>query len=277
MNNSKLLATFIGMLLFFSCADNQKREQASNWTFKKEIQLPEIAPISVIAQSKFLWLSDVDNNRVVKTDLDGKILEEYPGFQRPMHISMSHSIVYVPEYTADTIKTIADKRVAIFPLLERPDAPAGIAVKDETLAIADFYNHRVILQEGDAVSTFGKEGHQAGELYYPTDVEIFNDKIFVADAYNNRVQVFDKKGNSLAIIGDKNGINVATGLTLANDRLFVTDFFGNRILVYDLEGNLKQILTEGFDNPTDISVVRNELFVTNYGNHSLAVYGLSLP
>lgn len=268
------MAAFFGTLLFFGCADNQKREQTPNWTFKEEIKLAEIAPISVIAESEFLWLSDVDNNRVVKIGFDGKIMEEYPGFQRPMHLAMSHSRVYVPEYTADTIKTISDKRVAVFPLLEQPDAPAGIAVKDETVGIADFYNHRVILQQGDAVSTIGKEGHNAGELYYPTDVEIFDDKIFVADAYNNRVQVFDKKGNSLAIIGDKDGINVATGLTLANAHLFVSDFFGNRVLIYDLGGNLKQILTEGFDKPSDISVFGNELFVANFGNHSLAVYRL---
>ena len=109
-------------------------------------------------------------------------------------------------------------------------------------------------------------------MYYPTDVAIYKGKLFVADAYNNRVQVFDLKGNSLQIIGAKDGIRVATGIGIAHGQIFVTDFEGNRILIYDLRGRLQQVLDKDFIQPTDIAVAGSKLYVVNYGKNSLSVF-----
>jgi len=159
-----------------------------------------------------------------------------------------------------------------FKLKEQPDSIGGIAFDSGTIAVADFNNHRIILQQREGVVAFGKEGHGEGKLYYPTDVAFFAGKIYVADAYNNRIQVFDKKGHRLQTIGDKDGINVATGLEVANNQLSVTDFEGNRVLVYDLEGDLLQILSESLHKPTDIAIKENIMYVVNYEGQSIAVY-----
>lgn len=259
-----------GMACLFSCQSSEE------WVFEKEISLKNITPIGLVATNQNLWISDVANSRIVKTDLEGKVIEEYSDIERPMHIALHQSRIYVPEYTTDTIKVIADGKTEVLPLDEKPDAPGGIAVSDKIIAVADFYNHRIIVQTADATITFGKEGHNPGELYYPTDVEIHGGKIFVADAYNNRIQVFDLAGNHLQVIGEKDNIQVATGIGIGLNQVFVTDFEGNRLLVYDLNGVLKQILEVGLDKPSDLIILAGQLLVVNYGKNALAVFKLQI-
>ncbi|MCZ6898963.1 MAG: NHL repeat-containing protein [Bacteroidetes bacterium] len=263
-----ILGIFLSSVILISC------NSSTEWTFDREIPLDDITPIGIIYENETLWLSDVKNNRVVNINLRGEILKEHKGFQRPMNISKTGSKIYVPEYATDTIKVIdIDKdKIAILGFSETLDAPGGVDVEGNLIAVADFFNHRVILQEGPNTTIIGEEGHEDGKLYYPTDVELYNDKIFVADAYNNRVQVFDKTGKSIKIIGWQENIDVATGIALNNKRVFVTDFEGNRILIYDLEGNLLQILTDRFNKPTDIFVFESTLYVANYKGQSVSVF-----
>ena len=264
-------------ILLFITAFIAGCQSPAKWIFSKKISLQDIQPIGIITENETIWLSDVKNNRILKIDLDGKILKEYPGFKRPMHLSINNSQIYVPEYLTDTIKIIHDNKIEIFNLLETPDAPAAIDVQGKTVAIADFYNHRIILQENENITIIGKEGHNDGELYYPTDVEIHNNLIYVADAYNNRVQVFDFHGIYIKMIGWNEGINVATGLTVTNDNIFVADFEGNRILIFDHEGNLVQVLKNHLKKPTDIHISENTMYVANYESNSIAVFVNAIP
>lgn len=240
-----------------------------SWEFSREIKLSDITPLGIVATDQGLWVSDVEGNRVILVDLDGKIQKAFSGFKRPMHIARHQDIIYVPEYINDTLKIIEGDAVVFMPWMEKLDGPAAIAVTDGGMAVADFYNNRVLFKKGELLTIIGKEGHQAGELYYPTDVEFYDHKIYVADAYNNRVQVFDEGGKGIQVIGEADGIRVATGIALSGNSIFVTDFDGNRILVYDLEGRLLQILNESLKNPTDIAVHQDRLYIANYGGNSI--------
>jgi len=192
-------------------------------------------------------LSDAANNRIVKIGLDGKIIESFDGFQRPMHIAIQDNKIYIPEYTSDTLRILENDKKTFFPLTIKPDGIGGISVNGNRVALTDFYNHRIILQQDDQATIIGKEGHNDGDLYYPTDVEIKNDLIYVADAYNNRVQVFDFKGNYVRMIGYNQGIKVATGLKVKDSQVLIADFEGNRVLVFGLNGRLLQILSDKFN------------------------------
>ncbi len=264
----------IGLFILVSCKNSgdDSKQTVKEWRFQKEIKFDDIAPTGLQTDGEHLWISDAKNNRVIKSDLSGNVLNIYAGIKRPMHLSVYNSKVYVPEYLTDKIKIINGDEIEEFPLKEKPDAPAGVFVNDSLIAIADFYNHRIILQRGNNVLFIGKEGHKKGELYYPTDVSIANNKIYVADAYNNRVQVFDINGNSLKVIGDKDKINVATGIEVTGNNIFVTDFEGSRILIYKLNGELLQIITVHLNKPTDISVYKNVMYVTNFNGSSISIF-----
>lgn len=277
MNRFNSITLLFSLMFVVSCSENKKKvekvsEQKAEWTFSKEIKLDNISPIGIVAEGDFLWLSDVDNNRIVKIDIEGNIIEEYGDFQRPMHIAIDNSKIYIPEYTSDTVKMLENGNVTDYLLTETPDGIGGVAVSGNKVAIADFYNNRIILQQDNNVTIIGKEGHNDGELYYPTDVQIVKDQIYVADAYNNRVQVFDLKGNYMRMIGWNEGIKVATGIKVTNTQVIVADFDGNRVLVYDYDGMLLQTIIEKFNQPTDIEVIENTMFVVNYKGKSISVF-----
>jgi DNA-binding beta-propeller fold protein YncE len=265
----------LGFITILGCSENKKEKHVQAlWKFDKEIPIDGISPIGIVAQGDFLWISDVNNNRVVKIDLEGTLIEEYPGFQRPMHIAIQDSKIYIPEYTSDTLSILDNGIITTYPLKEIPDAIAGVAVEGNKVAIADFYNHRIILQQGDSITIIGKEGHNDGELYYPTDVAFKNDLIYVADAYNNRVQVFDLQGIYVKMIGWNEGIKVASGIKVTETQVIVVDFEGNRVLLYDKNGELIQTLDANFNQPTDIEVTGDKMYIVNYSTSLITVYSL---
>ncbi len=244
------------------------------WRFEKTIHLNGIKPLGIIVEKENLWLSDVDHNRIVKTDTDGIVLRSIIGLGRPMHIALNGGKIYIPEFLHYNITIIDGEKMTTMLLDISPDAPGGIDVKNGIKAIVDFYNHRLILIDHGKHSVIGKKGHADGELNYPIDVTLFEDKIFVADAYNNRVQVFDHSGKVLQVIGWREEIKVAAGLAVGPDRVYVTDFHGNRVLIYNFFGELIKILTTDLDMPTDIFVSSDRMYVANYGGGFITVFHL---
>ena len=254
------------LLLIAGCSQPKK------WSYEETISLKQINPLGITTTDNTIWISASKQKKVVAIDSQGNVLKEFTDLQRPMHIQAYQNKVYVPIYLEDKIAVINENHIDTLNLKVQPDAPAGVFVHNDTVAVADFYNHRIILQTDDTINTYGGKGHEKGQLFYPTDIEISGKKIFVADAYNHRVQIFDLDGNPLKIIGADQKINVATGLAVYDKQLFVTDFFNNRILIYDLNGNLIQTLSGHFNKPTDIGVMNSDIYVANFGDTTLVRY-----
>ena len=251
------------------------KNEAKEWSYVKTIDLGKTTPIGLTAMEGHLWVADGDNNQLIHLDSEGKVLFKEEGFERPMHIASDGKSIYVPEYSKDQITIFKGKERSKLNLVDSLDAPAGIHIEDGQLAIADFYNHRILFSNYGNWISFGKEGKADGEFYYPTDVHIAHQKIYVADAYNNRVQVFDYKGNHLQTIGKTEKMNAATGIYVSQSQVFVTDFEHDRILIYDLEGKLLQEISEGLDKPTDILIENKTLYIANYKGKNLMVYKLN--
>jgi len=185
-------------------------------------------------------------------------------FERPMHIDIEKGTIYIPEYGSDQIIKYSNDEKSTMEVPDSLDAPAGIDIHNKEIAIADFYNHRIVYFNGKDWRTFGKEGKKVGELYYPTDVQILSNKIVVADAYNNRIQIFDKDGNSIQTIGESEKMNAATGIFANENELFITDFENDRVLAYNHKGELQQIISENIDKPTDLVIKDDILYIANY-------------
>ena len=191
-----------------------------------------------------------------------------------MHIDANTTSIYAPQYGKDTIAILEQNLRKILPLDIELDAPAGVAIYDEELAIVDFYHNQIHYFNGDHWNSFGSEGNANGQFYYPTDVQITATEIWVADAYNHRVQVFDKTGAFIKAIAWDQGINAATGIFVAEDEVFVTDFENDRILVFDHMGSLKQELKDKVHKPTDMIIKDELLYSLNYRQKSINVYAL---
>jgi len=261
-----LFATII--ILITSC---QKKEF---WSFHHDIELEDISPTGIVpvGENQF-WLSDTDHNKMFKIDGAGKILSVIEDMDRPMHISSDKDNIYVPEYGSDSIKIIQNgKLTGMLSIVDTPDAPASVDVKEDQYMIADFYNHRVIYQSKEMDKTFGKKGDANGEFHYPTDVQFFNDKLYIADAYNHRIQIFDSDANHIQTIGEAEKMNASTGIFINEDYILTTDFENDRVLTYDHSGKLIDIIDEGLFGPIDILISNNQLYVLNFKGGFISIY-----
>lgn len=272
----KNIYTALAFVLLLSCAE--KEEVAKNWQLTKAISITGVNAIGMAVTSEGIWLSDGDHNRLVLIDAEGKTIRTIDSLDRPMHIDGDDTYLYIPQYGNDEVMQYyySDPNHILPEILfpsDSLDAPAGISSYNQEKAIADFYNNRILYSnDGKEFISFGKEGKAPGDFYYPTDVQITKNEIWVADAYNNRVQVFDKKGTFLKMIGDDQNMNAATGIFVSATELFVTDFENNRVLVFDHEGTLKQILSEGVAKPIEVIQHQGQVLVSNYRNSQLLVF-----
>ena len=72
--------------------------------------------------------------------------------------------------------------------------PVGIDISNEVVYVAEHIGHRIhmLTTGGEFIGTFGKKGSGIGQFNASSDVKISPDgRVYVADKYNNRVQVFN--------------------------------------------------------------------------------------
>jgi DNA-binding beta-propeller fold protein YncE len=269
MINKNLIIALFGLLAFSSCEETPKK-----WVYTETIELTGITPIGMIAAGDNFWVSDVDHDRLVKIDATGKIINQIDGLIRPMHIDGEDENIYIPQFGADNIVRWDGSTLNPIDIGDSLDAPGGVGVGYGMIAVADFFNHRVLVNSQEKSFIIGKEGHDNSSLYYPTDIDITEKYIYIADAYNNRVEVYDHQGTYVRTIGWQEGIKVATGVEVGNEQIFITDFHSSRLLVYDIYGELLQTFDEHLDDPTDALLVGNTLYVMNFKGRSLSVFEL---
>jgi len=244
---------------------------SKEWKAARQIDLGDAFPVGIATDESGYWISDGNNSELLHFDYSGNQISKMEGFERPMHISSSDGKVYVPEYGMDQVTIIENNSKSILSITDSLDAPGGIHVDGKNMAIADFYNHRILLNTNGSWESIGKEGNGPKDFKYPTDVQFFGDKLFVADAYNNRIKVLDLSGVLLNTFGQEEEINAAIGIFVSDKQIFVMDQENDRVLIYDHNGKLLQILEEGFDKPIDAALVGNELFVLNFGGNNIQV------
>ncbi|MBX2816739.1 MAG: NHL repeat-containing protein [Saprospiraceae bacterium] len=260
------------LIMWSSCGE--KETLPPQWERTHTLQLGDFRPIGVAYMDSILWISDGDNNRLGMFSLEGELLDLQDGFDRPMHIAAYDGQIFVPEYGSDSIRMVEAAGVSgSYAVADSLDAPAGVDAGSGALAIADFYNHRIVYQHDGEWQSFGREGNAPGEFYYPTDVQLEDGMIYVADAYNNRVQVLDHEGNAVLIFGKEHNMNGATGIYVDGDYIFVTDFENDRLMVFDRDGLLQQIIEE-VAKPTDAIVIDEKLFVASYADRKVDVFVL---
>jgi iron(III) transport system ATP-binding protein len=123
--------------------------------------------------------------------------------------------------------------------------PVAIAEDPEGhIYIAEYgSNDRVqkFTTDGTFRLSFGTFGTGQGQLQRPSGIVWHDGRLYVADAINNRIQVFSQDGEWLTVLGNE----IAAGLRFPYDidvssdgRLFIVEYGAGRITVLDLSGRL---------------------------------------
>ncbi len=124
--------------------------------------------------------------------------------------------------------------------------PTDVKVIKERLYVCDSKGNQIhVLNKntGEPLFKIGASGHKEGELYHPSNISIYNNKIFVSDTTNFRVSIFDLEGKYLGKfgkIGRKPGQFVRPkGIEVdRNGRIYVVDSSFQNVQVFNDEFKL---------------------------------------
>ena len=128
------------------------------------------------------------------------------------------------------------------------------------------------------VVTFGKhrdsKSSSPGVFCHPHGVTVdpTTNYLYVCDAGNNRIQVFNKTFGFIFMFSDK--MNLPTGICLKDNNVYVTQFGSNLLSVYSTDGKyLQSVGAKGndnleFDRPRglDVSTEMKRIFIAELGN-----------
>jgi uncharacterized protein (TIGR03663 family) len=186
--------------------------------------------------------------------------------------------------------------------------PRGVAVdRDGNVYVADSDNHRI--QVFDANGAFlrawgsqcnlaselgcadldgeGPMAYGDGQFQEPWGITVADDgRVYVADTWNHRIQVFDGEGTFLTKWGMYGQTDSAATLFYgprdvavdASGRVFVTDTGHKRVMVFDQDGNyLDQWGSEGllpgyFSEPVGINAFGGDIYVADTWNQRVQVF-----
>jgi len=106
---------------------------------------------------------------------------------------------------------------------------------------------------------FGGPGEAPGQFRDPTGIAVNSTEVFVADARNARIQVFDHDGHFRRQFGHE-VLKRPMNLALAGDELFVPDYFEDAVFVFGLDGATHGVVrpqNERLNSPGGVAVRRD--------------------
>jgi hypothetical protein len=95
-------------------------------------------------------------------------------------------------------------------------------------------------KQGAFLLEFGKPGTGPGEFLRPSGMLWHEGRIYIVDAFNNRIQVFSEKGELVEVLGDSEGsLNYPYDICLSPaGELLVVEYGAGRVSKFDLRGRL---------------------------------------
>lgn len=107
----------------------------------------------------------------------------------------------------------------------------------------------------ELVQSWGEKGNAPGQFNDPTGIAVTEDEVFVADARNSRIQVFDKRGHFRRTFG-AGALGRPMNLDIAGGRLYVPDYFKDVVHVFTLDGDHERTVAaeDGLNSPGGVAV-----------------------
>jgi hypothetical protein len=188
-----------------------------------------------------------------------------------------------------------------------PAAAAAVSAGADLslVAIADFYNHRVVLcllHDASFVRDFGSRGTAPGQFHRPRSITVVPSAftphdhsgwLAVTDEGNCRVQVLTQLGHVVRVLqGDAaNGLaplsSFLCGLTVClgadgQPEILVADSLSNRVVAFALDGSAARVVcgtgqrgsgAGEFDRPAGLAVTAaGDLWVVDTNNHRVCLF-----
>ncbi len=292
----RLLMLFMAMLLFVGCESSDGPtlvvKQENYWSMPPDGQrVPAPRGMTVSPQGEYLVLDNA--GRVLVFDKNGDLQRQW----------------WMPDYSVgkpEGICVLKDGRIAVADthyhrvvLFDHEGHVTGmfgtlgtepgqfiypVAViqdNEENLFVCEYGNYNDRIQkfkpDGTFVAQIGGYGTEDGQFQRPSGMAWFEDRLYVTDAFNNRVQVFGEDGNLVAILGlsDKMADLHYPYDIAVNEQgeLFVVEYAAGRVSKFDRTGKLlgrhgtTGTQTSQFSTPWGLAIdSRGRVYVCDTGN-----------
>ena len=169
-----------------------------------------ISPFDIISHKNELFVLDTGNQRIQVFDNDGIFLREFsiinadrlgsfPSYTlnlEKMDISIYEDELFIMNSNESSVKkfTLDGKLIDTIYMSEiKPKSITSVSVADNLLLVTDSEMNKIFIftLNGEQILSFGNFGNLYGEFSSPQDVLFDGKKIFVSDAYNYRIQIFE--------------------------------------------------------------------------------------
>lgn len=198
----------------------------------------------------FFYVAEYATDRVSVLDSVGRLVRRVGGtsgkalgaLDAPGGVAARGDTVYVADFYNHRVEGFSPRGVTV---IGRPGRlwagrlhyPTDVAGDDSLLYVADAYNSRiqVFRPNGEYVRRWGGPlglgiwGPFKGWFRVATGLRVVGGRVYVADFYNNRVQVFTDRGHYLGQVRDS--LELPTDVTVGpQGELYVVDFGHQRIV-----------------------------------------------
>ena len=237
-------------------------------------------PVSVLPDyDGSFWVTCYSSNELIKITLNGKVIERISGpltgFDRPLDIiRLNDGNMLVSESAGDRLALLSEKGKFI-KYIGSKGRGVGNLVGPQFLAVdsmgriyvTDYGNRRVDVfdAEGNGLYYFGQKSGDFPGLKCPTGIAVLGDSVFVADEDSGCIYEFDRSGNYIRDLVEKDTFDKPESLKYWNGSLVVSD--RNRIVSVDVStGSIFEYAKTG-NAPSRVTAavpdVNNNVIVTD--------------
>ncbi|PYJ39085.1 MAG: hypothetical protein DME84_03020 [Verrucomicrobia bacterium] len=266
--------------------DVTNRFEGGRGTGKGELDSP--TGIAVDPNGDIL-VADTGNGRIEKFSPNGSFAASIKQFEAPSGIAIDRAgNIYVAEIgSKHRVQKLGPDGRFIAEWAPGLYGPRKIAIgPDDSVYVVDSGRNRIVKfsPDGQVLASLGSEGSGDGRFRGVSSVAVdsINNRVYVADPINSRIQVFDSNGKFLtkwsvpewreALGYEDLAIDSHTG------RLYASSVHTNAVFVFDLNGtrigSLMPKPPDKLEEPSALALFDRKLYVLNMAGNRVSVIDL---
>jgi len=205
-------------------------------------------------------------------------------FVNPSSLLVDEDFIYVCDLNSGKVKVFRHNGDFAGFFIEYPKMmPTSIAMDSNfNLWITDRKDDtvKVFSIDNELKMVIGKSGSGKKEFKTPLDIAIYEDKVYVLDSGNARVQVFNLNGNYLFDFGipgfDDGKLYSPNSIAFdKNGNIWITESSLGRIQIFDKNGKFIKKVKENFGIPQTIERFENYMLVSNSKDEKIYILDLN--
>ncbi len=236
-----------------------------------------------------ILIADTNNGRIQKFSPNGTFLASIGQFEAPNGIAVDGAgNIYVAEIgSKHRVQKLGPDGTFIAEWAPGLYGPRRIAIgPDHSIYVDDSGRNRIVKfsPDGQVLASWGSEGSGDGQFRGVSSVAVdpINNKVYVADPLNRRIQVFDSNGKflikwSIPEWGQTLGLE-DLAIDSQTGRLYASSVHMNSVLIFDFAGTRLGSLTpkppDKLDGPSALVLVNRKLYVLNMTGSRVSVIDL---